>query len=119
MSAKTRRLLKEIDERLEKALELIQQSASAVDLEAKKELRCEACLLMEQNVEPLDRLHGPEAERRKGAHHGPFLAAFAVAMALGLELAKGFAVEAVFSSLRTWAIGRALAMALLAVVAVG
>jgi hypothetical protein len=55
----------------------------------------------------------------QGAYHGPVLAAFAVAMALGLELAKPFAIEGVFSCLRNWAIGRASAMALLAIVAVG
>jgi hypothetical protein len=55
----------------------------------------------------------------QGAHHGPVLAAFAVAMALGLELAKPFAVEAVFSSLRSWGICRALAMLVLATVAIG
>lgn len=54
----------------------------------------------------------------QGVHHGPTLAAFAVAMALGLELAKPFAIEGVFSCLRAWAIGRALAMALLGFVAI-
>jgi hypothetical protein len=54
----------------------------------------------------------------QGVHHGAALAACAVAMALGLELAKPFAIEGVFSCLRTWAIGRALAMALLGFVAV-
>lgn len=54
----------------------------------------------------------------QGAHHGPALAACAVAMALGLELAKPFAIEGVFSCLRSWAIGRALAMAALGLVAV-
>jgi hypothetical protein len=50
----------------------------------------------------------------QGAHHGPALATFAVAMALGLELAKPFAIERVFSCLRAWAFGRALAMPRLA-----
>jgi hypothetical protein len=54
----------------------------------------------------------------QGVHHGPVLAAFAVAMALGLELSKAFAVEATFTCFRTWAIGRGLAMALLGFVAV-
>jgi disulfide bond formation protein DsbB len=52
-------------------------------------------------------------------HHGPALAVLAVAMALGLETAKPFAVEAVFDCLRRWAIGRALAMLALAIVAIG
>jgi hypothetical protein len=55
----------------------------------------------------------------QGAHHGAALAVLAVCMALGLELSKPYAVEAVFSSLRNLAIGRALAMLTLAVVAIG
>jgi hypothetical protein len=54
----------------------------------------------------------------QGIHHGPTLAACAVAMALGLELAKPFAIEGVFSCLRGWAVGRALAVAALGLVAV-
>src|SRR4029079_638751 len=54
----------------------------------------------------------------QGVHHGPVLAAFAVAMALGLELSKAFAVEATFTCFRTLAIGRGLAMLVLAVVAI-
>jgi len=50
--------------------------------------------------------------------HGPILAGLAVAMALGLELCKPFAFEAIFSSLRRLAIGQALAMAVLASLAV-
>lgn len=55
----------------------------------------------------------------QGAHQGTTLAILAVCMALGLECAKPFAVEAVFSSLQSWAIGRGLAMLLLAVVTIG
>jgi hypothetical protein len=55
---------------------------------------------------------------QQAAHHGPALAGLAVAMALGLELAKPFAVESVFACLRRWAIVRALAMALLGAVAI-
>jgi len=54
----------------------------------------------------------------QGAHHGPVLATCAVAMALGLELSKAFAVEATFTCFRTLAIGRGLAMLALAVVAI-
>jgi hypothetical protein len=56
---------------------------------------------------------------QQAAHHGPALAGLAVAMALGLELAKPFAVESVFACLRRLAIVRALSMALLAAVAIG
>jgi hypothetical protein len=55
----------------------------------------------------------------QAAHHGPALAVLAVAMALGLEVVKPFAVEAVFDSMRRLAVGRALAMLALAVVAIG
>ena len=55
----------------------------------------------------------------QAAHHGPALAVLAVAMALGLEVVKPFAVEAVFDSMRRLAVGRALAMLVLAAVAVG
>jgi ABC-type multidrug transport system fused ATPase/permease subunit len=55
----------------------------------------------------------------QGAHHGPALAMLAVCMALGLEVVKPFAVEAVFDSMRRLAVGRALAMLALAVVAIG
>jgi hypothetical protein len=54
----------------------------------------------------------------QGIHHGAALAVCAVAMALGLELAKPFAIEGMFSCLRNWAFGRALAMALLGFVAI-
>jgi hypothetical protein len=54
----------------------------------------------------------------QGVHHGPALAGFAVAMALGLELAKPFSVEAAFACFRAWAIGRGLAMTALGLVAV-
>ena len=50
---------------------------------------------------------------QQAAHHGLALAGLAVAMALGLELAKPFAVESVFACLRGFAIVRAIAMALL------
>jgi hypothetical protein len=55
----------------------------------------------------------------QAAHHGRALAVLAVAMALGLEFSKPFAVEAVFDCFRRWAIIRALAMAVLAAVAIG
>jgi hypothetical protein len=55
----------------------------------------------------------------QAAHHGPLLAGLAVAMALGLECAKPLAVESVFTCLRRLAIGRALAMLALAIVAIG
>jgi hypothetical protein len=55
----------------------------------------------------------------QAGHHGLALAVLAVAMALGLECAKPFAVEAVFDCLRRLAIGRALAMLVLAAVAIG
>jgi hypothetical protein len=51
-------------------------------------------------------------------HHGPALAALAVCMALGLEVAKPFSVESVFSCLRRLAIARAVMMAGLAAVAI-
>jgi hypothetical protein len=54
----------------------------------------------------------------QGVHHGPALAGFAVAMAVGLELAKPFAIEATFACFRRWALARGLAMALLGFVAV-
>ncbi|WP_333795083.1 hypothetical protein [Hyphomicrobium sp.] len=53
-----------------------------------------------------------------GGHHGPVLGALFVAMALGLEGAKPFAVEGIFAALRSWSLGRAAAMAALALVAV-
>lgn len=46
------------------------------------------------------------------------LGALSVLMALGLEGAKPFAVEGVFAALRSWSLGRAVAMTALAVVAV-
>lgn len=42
--------------------------------------------------------------------HGLLLAGIAVAMALGLEIAKPFAIHGVFTSLATWCFGRALAL---------
>jgi hypothetical protein len=54
-----------------------------------------------------------------GSHHGPVLGALSVLMALGLEGAKPFAVEGVFTSLRSWSPFRAVAMALLGTVAIG
>jgi len=56
---------------------------------------------------------------RTGSHHGPVLGALSVLMALGLEGAKPFAIEGVFTALRSWSLGRAVAMALLGTVAVG
>lgn len=53
-----------------------------------------------------------------GSHHGPVLGALSVLMALGLEGAKPFAIEGVFTALRSWSLGRALAMAALGLVAV-
>lgn len=46
------------------------------------------------------------------------LGALSVLMALGLEGAKPFAIEGVFAALRSWSIGRAVAMAALGLVAV-
>src|SRR5262245_39301541 len=43
---------------------------------------------------------------QQAAHHGPALAVLAVAMALGLEVSKPFAVEAVFDCLRRFAVVR-------------
>lgn len=53
-----------------------------------------------------------------GSYHGPVLGALSVLMALGLEGAKPFAIEGVFAALRSWSIGRAVAMAALGLVAV-
>lgn len=53
-----------------------------------------------------------------GSLHGPILGALTVAMALGLELAKPFAIEGVLSAARRFALGRALVLTILAVVAV-
>lgn len=53
-----------------------------------------------------------------GSHHGPVLGALSVLMALGLEGAKPFAIEGVFTALRSWSPFRAAAMALLGTVAV-
>lgn len=55
----------------------------------------------------------------QAVHHGPALAVLAVTMALGLECAKPFAVEAIFACVRRFSIIRAAAMTLLAAVAVG
>jgi hypothetical protein len=46
------------------------------------------------------------------------LGALSVCMALGLEGAKPFAIESVFAALRSWSIGRAVAMAALGLVTV-
>jgi hypothetical protein len=54
-----------------------------------------------------------------GSHHGPVLGALWVLMALGLEGAKPFAIEGVFTALRSWSLGRAVAMALLGTVSIG
>src|SRR5262249_20349674 len=54
----------------------------------------------------------------QGAHHGPALAGFAVAMALGLELAKPFAIEGAFASIGDWAFGRGVALLVLGFVAI-
>ncbi len=53
-----------------------------------------------------------------GSHHGPVLGALSVLMALGLEGAKPFAIEGVFTSLRSWSPFRAVALALLGTVAI-
>lgn len=53
-----------------------------------------------------------------GSHHGPILGVLSVLFALGLEGAKPFAVEGVFAALRSWSLGRAVAMAALSIVAV-
>lgn len=52
-----------------------------------------------------------------GSHHGPLLGALSVLMALGLEGAKPFAIEGAMSALRSWSLGRALALAVLGTVA--
>lgn len=54
----------------------------------------------------------------QGQHHGVLLGAFAVAMALGLELAKPLAVSGIFTSFREWRVAQAIALAMLAAVAV-
>lgn len=46
------------------------------------------------------------------------LGVLSVIMALGLEGAKPFAVEGIFAALRSWSLGRAMAMAALALVAI-
>lgn len=53
-----------------------------------------------------------------GSYHGPVLGTLSVLMALGLEGAKPFAIEGVFTALRSWSPFRAAAMAALAAVAV-
>lgn len=52
-----------------------------------------------------------------GSHHGPLLGALSVLMALGLEGAKPFAIEGALSALRSWSLGRALAVGVLGTVA--
>lgn len=51
-------------------------------------------------------------------HHAPTLAALAVLMALGLELAKPLAVSALFAAVRSWRLGQALGLFALAAVAI-
>jgi len=53
-----------------------------------------------------------------GSHHGPLLGALSVVMALGLEGAKPFAVEGAFKAARSLSPARAIALALLGVVAI-
>jgi len=53
-----------------------------------------------------------------GNHHGPVLGTLSVLMALGLEGAKPFAIDGVFTALRSWSLGRAVAMVALGGVAV-
>lgn len=53
-----------------------------------------------------------------GNHHGPVLGTLSVLMALGLEGAKPFAIEGVFTALRSWSPIRAIALAVLGIVAV-
>ncbi|MBI1648336.1 hypothetical protein [Hyphomicrobium sulfonivorans] len=53
-----------------------------------------------------------------GNHHGPVIGALSVCMAIGLEAAKPFAIEGVFTALRSWSPIRAAALAVLGVVAV-
>jgi hypothetical protein len=53
-----------------------------------------------------------------GYNHGPIIGALSVLMALGLEGAKPFAIEGVFTALRSWSLVRALALAALGSVAV-
>lgn len=53
-----------------------------------------------------------------GSHHGPALGALSVIMALGLEGAKPFAIEGALTAARSLAPVRAIALALLGVVAV-
>lgn len=52
-----------------------------------------------------------------GSHHGPILGALSVLMALGLEAAKPFAIEAALVAIRSWSPGRALALCCLGTVA--
>lgn len=54
----------------------------------------------------------------QGSQHGPLMAALSVVMATGLELAKPLAVTGAFAAARDWQPGRALGLALLAVLAV-
>lgn len=53
-----------------------------------------------------------------GSQHGPILGALTVLMAVALETAKPLAVAGAFASLRSFAIGRGVALALLATVAI-
>lgn len=55
---------------------------------------------------------------RSNSAHSHALASLAVAMALGLELAKPLAVHALFGALRGWRLGQALGLFALAAVAV-
>lgn len=53
-----------------------------------------------------------------GNHHGPVLGTLSVLMALGLEGAKPFAIEGALTALRLWSPIRAIALAVLGIVAV-
>lgn len=52
------------------------------------------------------------------ATHGPLLASLAVLMALSLEVAKPLAIAGMLDAVRGWEIGRAAALALLALIAI-
>jgi hypothetical protein len=54
-----------------------------------------------------------------GSKHDAVLGALSVAMALGLELSKPFAISSAFASLRQWRVITAAALALVGALAVG
>src|ERR1700674_4445325 len=54
-----------------------------------------------------------------GSKHDAVLGALSVAMALGLEITKPFAISGAFASLRQWHIITAAALALVGVLAIG